>query len=244
MKRCTNPNCETSFLFGDDKVNCPFCHSRLADSQTAAGGGGGHRGVMPDAVNINRNNRRTHDFIRETRGTVECRGRITEIEHQELFNSTKHKLFNSLIRGEPYQLGHQTMEYTIRVESITEDYPGEVCDFCMYGNYLGRLHVGDEVIIKAKRAGDRRIVKSIYNATTSTSVNPGIQIPSAFVRGGVAMLALMLVALIVSIVQMFESGAAGAAAVSVLTAFMPLIIICVGVYILFKSIFPGRRRRR
>lgn len=36
MKRCTNPNCESSFLFGNNRTNCPFCHSPLVSVEEAA----------------------------------------------------------------------------------------------------------------------------------------------------------------------------------------------------------------
>lgn len=36
MKICSNPNCESSFLFGDNKTTCPFCHAPLIDNNGAA----------------------------------------------------------------------------------------------------------------------------------------------------------------------------------------------------------------
>lgn len=39
------------------------------------------------------------------------------------------------------------------------------------------MQVGDEVQIKAKNLKHRRVVKSIYNRTTDTTVKPGFQIP-------------------------------------------------------------------
>ena len=77
-------------------------------------------------------------------------------------------MFNTIVRGEPYQFAHQTVEYTIRVENIANGISTEVTDFCLYGNYMGRLQVGDEVIVKARNLRDRRVIKSIYNQTTSS----------------------------------------------------------------------------
>ena len=31
MKRCSNASCQSDFLFGNDKVACPFCHCALVD---------------------------------------------------------------------------------------------------------------------------------------------------------------------------------------------------------------------
>lgn len=83
MKRCANPNCDFAFLYGDDKMVCPFCHSELVSN-------------MENAV----------QFIQEHLGTMECHGRIVEIDHQELFNSKRLKLINTIFRGEPYQFAH------------------------------------------------------------------------------------------------------------------------------------------
>lgn len=69
------------------------------------------------------------------------------------FTAGAHKLFNALVRGEPYQFAHQTLEYTVRVEPITDGVPSEVTDFCLYGNCLGRIQIGDEVRIRAKEQG-------------------------------------------------------------------------------------------
>ena len=29
MKRCNNPECDSAFLYGNDKMVCPFCHKPL-----------------------------------------------------------------------------------------------------------------------------------------------------------------------------------------------------------------------
>jgi hypothetical protein len=200
--------------------------------------------MSADVINVRtpQGNNGAVTFITEALRGFECHGRITEIDHHELFNDSRHKLINSIFRGEPYQFAHQTVEYTIRVENISDTVPDEVTDFCLYGSYLGRLQVGDEVIIKAKNLGDRRIVKSLYNCTTASKVRPGLQIPAGVIRGTLVMILLMIIALILGIVQAFTSGAACNFFNSLLDGFMPIIIICIGFWILLKSIVPGRRR--
>ena len=242
MKRCVNPNCESAFLFGNDKATCPFCHSRLVDSITDTGFE--TQTILPPDRVVFRDvatEPRGMEFVKEHFGTVECHGRILEIDHQELFNSKRYKLFNSLFRGEPYQFAHQTIEYTIRVENITEGIPTEVTDFCLFGSYLGRLQVGDEVVVRAKNLGDRRVVKSIYNQTTNSTVRPGLQIPASVIRGVFLTVALVIISIVCGVVWLFESGTMAAGLVAITAALMPIIIVCVGFWMLIRSVFPRRR---
>ncbi len=241
MKRCINPNCQSSFLYGDDKITCPFCHNRLAEGNNVQGA----RLTPADrAIEIRTPVRRAeHDFVRRSRSCIECHGRVVEIDHHELFNDVKHKLCNSLFRGEPYQLAHQSIEYTIRVENISDNIANEATDFCLYGNYLGRLQVGDEVRIRGKNLGNRRIVKHIYNETTQTEIKPGMQIPAWLVRVGAVSIASFILLFIYELVWMVQSGALVNLGLNLLEAFMPLVIIVFGIWFLLRSVFPGRRRR-
>lgn len=246
MKKCPNPTCESAFLFGNDRVTCPFCHTRLVDNVTESGFQS--RTILPPDRMTIRNVRRDVEtqeepFISRHFGSMECHGRVSEIDHHELFNSKHHKLFNSLLRGEPYQFAHQTIEYTIRVESISDGFPAEVTDFCLYGSCLGRLQVGDEVVIRARDLRNRRIVKSIFNKTTNSIIKSGLQIPAGIIRGSLVVSAITLIALICSIVWMFDSGAAALGMVAILAAIMPAIIVIIGLWIMIRSIFPRRRRR-
>lgn len=242
MKRCLNPNCESTFLFGNDKTVCPFCHSVLAENMNDDL----HPPwiIPPDTI-FEGNDREQNgnvNFIRSRLGGIECHGRIIEIDHQALFNDKKHKLFNAVFRGEPYQLAHQTIEYTIRVENITDDISDEVTDFCLYGSYLGRLQVGDEVLVKAKNFRDRRVVKSIYNETIGTTVKPGLQIPAEIIRGIILVFLFILLALMCGIVWMFKSGAIAVFVSALIAAIMPIVIVCIGFWWIVKSIFRRHRR--
>lgn len=244
MKRCSNPNCESAFLFGKDRTICPFCRSRLVDSDSSAEQEPQNRAILPPDRVIIRGavpEPEPREFMQEHSGTVECHGRIVEIEHQEFFNSRRHKLLNSLLRGEPYQFARQTVEYAIRVENITEGFPTEITDFCLYGSYLGRLQVGDEVTVRARKLDDRRVVKSVYNETTNSAVRPGLQVPAGFIRGVFLTAAVIIIAFICELVWLFESGAVMAGLASVTTAVMPVIIVCIGIWMLIRSVFPRRR---
>ncbi len=126
-------------------------------------------------------------------GTIKCHGRITEIEHHEVFYSKLRKTINSLLRGEPYQFGHQTAEYVVRVEELAGGFTAQTMDFFLFGNYMGRLHPGDEVVIVAS-SSERNVVKSIYNAVTDSDIKPGLQLSAAFIRFMYICLAFLLIA--------------------------------------------------
>ena len=241
MKKCSNPNCESSFLFGDNKTTCPFCHAPLINNDGAAVT---HQLITPVDSLFNSEPEENHPFIKRSLGSIECTGRIIEIEHQALFYSKLHKLFNTIIRGEPFQFAQQSVEYTIRVEPIVAGIPTEVTDFCLYGNYLGRLQVGDEVRIKAKDCGHRRVVRSIFNLSTNSPVKPGLQISASIIRASLFAVLVAFVMLVYLAVQFVASGVAAALLISLLAAVMPFIICVMGLWFLFRSIFPSRRGRR
>lgn len=236
MKKCTNLNCDTTFLFQNDRIVCPFCHGILVENLD-------NEFRQPELIPIDllpldtpHQDQNVIPFIKRRFNSIECCGRVVEIDHQTLFNSKKYKLLNSIFRGEPYQLSHQTIEYTIRIENITEEYPTEIMDFCLYGNYLGRLQVGDEVLIKAKNKRDHRVVKSIYNQTTSSAIKSGLQIPAWLIKSFFLILMIAIVSCIYEIVLLFKSGAI------VIMAIMPIIIAIFGFFLIIKSLFPKRRR--
>ncbi|MDO4322171.1 MAG: hypothetical protein Q4C61_06555 [Lachnospiraceae bacterium] len=245
MKRCLNPNCESAFLFGDDKTVCPFCHGPLAENGSGTGMAGDEepRIIPADRIRLRDVQENASEFIRERMGCMECHGRITEIDHQELFFSGGHKMFRTLLRGEPYQFSHQTVEYAIRVENLTNGFPTEVTDFCLYGSYMGRLQIGDEVIVKAKNRGSRRVVKSIYNTTTGSFVRPGLQIPAWLVRGILGFLVIALILFVSDVVQMVQTGAVMNGLMTLILAFLPEIIILFGIWYAVKSAFFRKNRR-
>ena len=213
---------------------CPFCHSELIHNVDNAEI---HLQPADRIPGLEPVRTQAIQFIHERFGTMECHGRIVEIDHQEVFNSKRLKLINTIFRGEPYQFAHQTIEYTIRVESLTDDYPPEVRDFCLYGSYLGRMQVGDEVLIKAKNLKHRRVVKSIFNLTTNTAVKPGFQIPAILIRIPIAILTLILIALMCITVWMVESGEAVIFLTAVFTALIPIVIMIWIFWELIKGVF-------
>ena len=241
MKKCVNPACLADFTFDDSMTSCPFCHSRLE----SCGGTDAPPLVPPLDYGISQPEpAEEKTFIQRHLGRMECHGRVSEIDRQEVFFGSTLKLFNTLFRGEPYQLAHQTIEYTIRVETITDGVPTEVTDFCLYGSYLGRLQVGDEVIIQARDCGDRRVATHIYNQTTGSVVRPGFQISAGLIRGLAVFLALLLVFLVWGAVELIRSGALLALVLGLVSALMPLLICLAGLWIMVGSILPHQKRRR
>lgn len=244
MKHCTNPACHSTFLFNDEQTHCPYCHQPLVST---AGSTVDQPLNPPDADLAIPQAPHQPPFLQQRFGaTVVCTGRVVEIDHQALFYGRMQKLFNTLFRGEPYQFGHQTVEYVIRVEPITDGIPTEVMDFSLFGNFLGRLQVGDEVHIKAKDCHHRRIVKSIYNQTTDTMVKPGVQLSAAALRTVLLLLLLLATTAIWQFVRLVQSGILLAMLLSLaahlLDALAPIILALVGIYILIRCIFPGNRR--
>ena len=242
MKKCSNPNCDSSFIYGDNRAECPFCHSSLVDNNSFP------EDLVqaihvPDEVlqEADISEPQSSPFIQQRNTFMECHGRIVEIDHHEVFNSRWHKVFNALVRGEPYQFAHQTAEYTIRVEEITDEYPTEITDFCLYGNYLGRIQIGDEVVIKAKSCNDRRVVKSIYNNTTSSRVKPGFQIPAEIIRAVAVLGIIVLAALISFMIWLIRSGALANAVSAAIAAISPVLVSGVGASYAFKKVFPARK---
>ncbi len=139
-------------------------------------------------------------------GTIKCHGRVTEIDHHDVFYSKLRKTINSLFRGEPYQFGHQTSEYVIRVEELDGGFTAQNMDFFLFGNYMGRIHPGDEVILTASVSGGRNIVKTLYNAVTNSDIKPSLQLPATFIRVMFILIALMVLFGISCIHSMVVSG--------------------------------------
>lgn len=265
MKRCINPECRTTFLFRDDKTVCPFCHSPLADndSENAVNSqdilnspavrtphdaprppvSGSTPLLRPaDLLTIREPEEEDIPFMKRKRRNVECHGQVVEIGHHELFGTKHQKLMNAIFRGEPYQLSHQTIEYTIRVESISSGYPGQVTDFCLYGNYLNRFQPGDEVTIWARDLGERRVARTIYNHTTDSYVEPGLQIPAGLIKGVLLILVLLIVWFLCSIVSWVRSGVITDWLYAMFMSLMPIVLILAGIWWTIRSVLPRRRR--
>lgn len=241
MKYCTNPACDPTFLYGESRSVCPFCHTRLANTSS---GQTRPATVIRTAENIAmemdediHREERLFEFAKTTWKGVRYHGRIAEIERHEVFNSKWHKFFNAIFRGEPFQLAHQTSEYTIRIESIQEDYPTEVADVCLYGNYLGRMHVGDEVEVDAKDLGNRRIGRSVYNHTTCSVVRPGLQIPAGVIRILVFFIAFTAISLVVELFNLIRSGAILQGIVAIVSLILPFLIAGGILWYLIRALF-------
>lgn len=246
MKYCSNPSCDSSFFYGDNKTVCPFCHSLLT-----SGLENHDNHIQPiitlDNIYQSDNDAQNHEhdirdrFSTSIRGGVRYHGRITEIEHHEMFNSKWHKLFNSLFRGEPYQFAHQTSEYTVRLESIANGYPNEITDVCMYGNYLGRIHIGDEVTVNVKNYRNRRVANSMYNHTTESAIRPGLQLPAGMIRGIAIGIVATVVIFLLAIVVLAETGVLADWLTSLFVSLLPIVVIGIVLFAIVFGRLPWRK---
>ena len=98
--------------------------------------------------------------------------------------------------------------------------------------------------VKAKDCRHRRVVRSITNLSTGFPVKPGLQISASVVRAVLLALFLISLVLMYEVAQFVASGVAAALAVALVAAVMPIIICIVGLWLLFRSIFPNYKGRR
>lgn len=245
MKQCTNPACNTGYLFSDRYTVCPFCHGPLV----SLAGQPAQRAVTETLESPHSHRQEEEDPFLTTEGRkLICHGRVTEVDADSVFQTQKQKFFLALLHGEPYQLSQQNVHTVLCVEEMDAGMAGQVKDFTMYGSIAGKVHVGDEVRICAKDTGGQRVVSNIYNITTDSVVSPRLQIPAFLLRCAIIGIVLFLFALLYGIFDFFNSGAAlawGNAIVNAIILPLSLIgIICYGIYRAIRSVFPKRDRRR
>ena len=95
MKRCPNPDCRSEFFFGDTKTRCPFCHSVLVQDTAPAAS---PRVSLPLSPLVSPPQAQAEPvFMQHGRGGITCTGRVLELDHQAVFYSRAHKLFNALV---------------------------------------------------------------------------------------------------------------------------------------------------
>ena len=244
MKHCANPECDSTFIFSDSRTVCPFCHGALESNSSS-------QGVPATLESILMNNEigsvQTNPsipFARRIPGGYMFHGRITELENHEVFNSKWHKIFNSLVRGEPYQFAYQTSEYAMRIENISDGYSTETTDICLFGNYLGRIHVGDEVEVSVKDYRSRRVARLLYNHTTGSFVKPGLQISSTVVRVIAIGIIAVVTFILVGLIWLIKSGILLEGILSLIMSLLPTLIIALIIWGFINSLISGRFWRK
>lgn len=216
MKRCSDPQCSQAVWFDDSLTVCPFCAGKLLPVP----GTGSAPAVTPASVPAGTGAAPKDQFLRRCFSHVTCHGVITEIAGKDLFNDTDKKLIDTLLLGRPFQFAHQTSQYAIRVEPVPGNAaaPVQAHTFYTFGDFMGGIMPGDEVVIRAKHHlfSGQDIAKTIYNVTTRSRVRPlSIQIPGGFVqRAVIGTLGLSAFLLIMAAL----SSAAGIAELAVITA--------------------------
>ena len=246
MKQCKNPYCECEQTFSDTVQLCPFCGSALSpegEDESPQLHTAEELPTMPASA-------AAQPLVTAGAfGRKVLRGRLVEMDHNSLFHSSFHKWCNAVFAGEPWQLAHQSQAYTLRIEEITQDgIPGRVTDVCAFGEYLGRLSIGDELEIHCKGGKDRRVAQKILDQTTGSVVRPGLQLPALFVR----VFSLILALLASAAVNFVASGAilswalGGIVALlgllwKLLSAFGGNILILIGIVIVIRACLPRKR---
>lgn len=250
MKKCKNPYCECEQTFPDTVQLCPFCGSALSpegEDESPQLHTAEELPTMPASATAQ------PLVTAGAFGRKLLRGRLVEMDHNSLFHSSFHKWCNAVFAGEPWQLAHQSQAYTLRLEEITQDgIPGRVTDVCAFGEYLGRLSIGDELEIHCKGGKDRRIAKKILDKTTGSVVRPGLQVPALFVRVFSLILALLAIYFVSAAVNFVASGAILSWALGVIIALLGLlwkllsafggnILILIGIGIVISACLPRKR---
>lgn len=215
MKKCSNPACDPAVLFDDALTVCPLCGAALSPDPSSAGagatapmtGGTAPAGGAPSG----------HDewFIRRFFSRIRCHGLVTDISNKDLFHSYQHKMANTLLFGQPFQFAHQVSQYALRVESLASDSVPAAHTFFLYGDHMGNILPGDEVVITARRdLLGRDVVRKIYNVTTHSRLRPGgIQIPGRPIQKGLRAALFSCALLLVGAVLAAGAGFAELAAV-------------------------------
>ena len=188
-----------------DAVLSPYVpsHTQVADSADGNSATAAEQGIARSSVDLSftrTENAHWHDreaafhldtpesegnrFEQVTGNILYIRGRVTEIAPLTRYRNRWNKITHSLIRGEPYQFGHSTHSAIIRIEPIgTGDrFPEIARDVEFFGDIEGRLGIGDEVSVTARRRGKRIIARRIYQHTDDTDLHPPLQLPSGAIR--------------------------------------------------------------
>lgn len=195
MKKCTNNSCDQNIMYGRYSERCPFCGERLAEIQSSEL----FENSEEDFLQIPSINQEDTTYYESLVGNrFVCHGTVTEIDHHEVFFSKIHKIVNSVFGGEPYQLAHQNIEYVIRIQRISDLYTGDMKDFDLYGNYMGKIQIGDEVTVKGKISNGKLIVRSVFNHSTGGNVHPRIVFSAIFIR---IMMLLMMALIILGVIM-------------------------------------------
>jgi hypothetical protein len=112
----------------------------------------------------------------------------------------------------------------------------------MYGNYLGRIHVGDEVTVNARIYRNRRVVNSMYNHTTGSDVRPGLQLPAGLIRSIAIGIVAMVIAFFLALGILAETGVLGDWLVSLFASLLPILVIGIIIFSIIFGRLPWRRR--
>lgn len=236
MKKCAQ--CNDFALYDDITGNCPICGATLV---TYSRGGSMETSAINNVVHPNNtsceNDEEAAPVFENKQGfRYVYRGIITEVSSHSRFHNRLKKWINAIFRAEPYQFGNTSHETIFRLEEFTNGkVAGRKQNFVFYGDVEGRLIIGDDATVTAKRRGDRYIVTRLFLNETGQHVRPAFQIPSGLITVTFGFALVFLVALVTGVGGFIASGALYV----VLEKLLSVAIVALLIYWIFKGIIKG-----
>lgn len=215
MKQC--PSCQGLELYDDDSLYCPYCNTLLVPyvrNNRRQDANENNYSEEPTRAK-NRGNCCVRDsnrseipaFERNVGGRYSFRGIVSSISPTSRFISRPVKFFNSIFRGQPYQIGNPVHETIIRIEEISHSrIPDHMRSLVYYGE-IGELNVGDDISVTAIKKDGRLIIRDLIINDIDDSVHPHGVIPAEAFRAISIIIILIAIMLIASIISFFTTGA-------------------------------------
>ncbi|HIW75919.1 hypothetical protein [Gordonibacter sp.] len=172
-------------------------------------------------------------------------GRVVDVQQQSVFQTTAGKVIALVLDGQPWQFGHQVLKTTVFVEPARTyansfDANGQR-GIVFYGDINAAVRPGHLIQSTVRRRGGQLYVKKLNNLTTNSRVSARFQI-GGWMTALVALVTIgILLLFITAVLKAIVDGSLASAIVGLfLTLFEmlgPVVIMCVGVYWLIKSLF-------
>lgn len=234
MKKC--PNCNDFALYDDDVAACPICgaslvkYQRRSSTRVQSEPQEVIQPIVHDTEPERRSNNIAPEFETKQGLRYVYRGTVTEISSRARYHNRFKKIVNALFRGEPYQFGNTSHETVFRVEGFHDGLlSGRKRDLIYYGDIEGRINYGDDVVVNAKKMGDRYIVTSLYSNETESQIKPPPQIPALLFW-------ILIIAIALGIFYLASSGILASLLIKVAT----YAILIIGFLIFLGIIFGGK----
>lgn len=172
-------------------------------------------------------------------------GRVVDVQQQSVFKTTAGKAMALIFDGQPWQFGSQVLTTTIFVEGINaySDSSGfnQQRGLVFHGNINAAVRPGHIIQAKVRQKGGQLYVSRLSNLTTNSCVTPTSQIGGWPIVLAVLAVASVPVLLLLALAAAFADGSLVGGFTSLLSGLLealgPSIVVCVGIYLLVKSLF-------